>query len=178
MQGTAWIGLFRRIPESLHNCLYLMTTTGAEIVLQRLIRLDRDYLVALGRLSGTTDQAKVVIIPFDQMTYLSFGKAMTEEEVQGALGKPGVTVTVVEQPAAETPVTELPAADAETVEIIDFSRQPAKAIPVAATVRPSEPAPAIPSKSGSKMAPPSKTILLARLRERLANDISRQSGTP
>ena len=34
MQGAAWIGLLQQIPQSLHDTLLLMTTTGFEIVLQ------------------------------------------------------------------------------------------------------------------------------------------------
>ena len=85
MQSTAWIGILLRIPTSLHDTLLLMTTTGFEIVLQRLIRLDRDFMVALGRLSGSTDQPKLLIIPYVQMTYLSFSKKMS----RGTKAKPG-----------------------------------------------------------------------------------------
>src|SRR5205823_14829567 len=88
MQGAAWIGLLQQIPQSLHDTLLLMTTTGFEIVLQRLIRLDRDFLVALGRLSGSTDQPKLLIIPYVQMTYLSFSKNMTDEVIESVLSKP------------------------------------------------------------------------------------------
>src|SRR2546423_15691455 len=88
MQGAAWIGLLRRIPTTLHDSLILMTTTGFEIVLQRLIRLDREYLGALGRLSGSTDQPKLLIIPYAQMTYLSFSKKMTDEQIDQVLIKP------------------------------------------------------------------------------------------
>src|SRR2546421_5517036 len=100
MQGAAWIGLLRRIPPSLHDNLLLMTTTGFEIVLQRLIRLERDFLVALGRLSGSTDQPKLLIIPYVQMTYLSFGKKMEDAEIESLLGKPGAMASPVERPAA------------------------------------------------------------------------------
>src|SRR5437588_11922890 len=99
MQGPAWINLFQQIPTSLHDTLLLMTTTGFEIVLQRLIRLERDYLVALGRLSGSTDQPKLLIIPYVQMTYLAFGKKMDDPEIEALLGKPGATA----EPPAERP---------------------------------------------------------------------------
>jgi hypothetical protein len=177
MQGTAWVGLFRRIPASLHDCLVVMTTTGQEIVLQRIIRLERDFLVALGRLSGSTDQAKVLVLPFDQMTYLSFGKKLTDEELQGALGNADLAVAN----AAASEVTETPAE-----EIVDMPREPAFASEAAApTPQPAagaaaatpQPAAGAPAKPVPKKAPPSKTVLLARLRERLANEIARQPGS-
>ncbi len=90
MQEAAWNGLFRRIPNDQHNCLILMTTTGAEVNLQRLIRIDTDFLVALGRPSGSTDEAKVVIIPFSQITYLAFTKKLNDEQIENFLGKQGV----------------------------------------------------------------------------------------
>jgi hypothetical protein len=169
MQGGAWVGLLRRIPASLHDCLNLMTTTGTEIVLQRLIRLERDFLVALGRPSGTTDQPKVIVVPYDQMTYLSFGKRMTDEEIQSALGNPGVAGSSVETAAAPEPDDASYAG-----ETVDFPRE---ATPAAAASEPTPaPEPAGNGKTAAKMAPPSKSILLARLRERLANETSRLPG--
>jgi hypothetical protein len=164
MQGTAWIGLLRRIPASLQDCLIVMTTTGAEIVLQKLMRLERDFLVALGRLSGSTDQPKVMVLPYDQMTYLSFSKKLTDEELEGAIGKPGSAVANAEPSEMAKTAVEGTA---------DLPReQPA-------TPQPATPQPAAvvsPTKT-PKVAPPSKTILLARLRERLANEIARQPGS-
>jgi hypothetical protein len=176
MQGTAWIGVFRRIPTTLHDCLIVMTTNGAEVILQRLIRLDRDFLVALGRLSGTTDQAKVLILPYDQMTYLSFGKKLSEEELQGAIGKPGVVVAS-EQPAE---VAEQTGSEVEVeVEVEGQAEGPVNFPSAAATPVPVETAraePAPPDKSNHKVVPPSKSVLLARLRERLAGEVSRTPG--
>jgi hypothetical protein len=180
MQGTAWIGLFRRIPASLHDSLVLMTSCGMEIVLNRLIRLDREFVVAMGRLSGTTDQPKLLIVPYDQMSYVSITKKLSEEEIQGAIGKPGVVVTVAESasaPAPEPGAVNPPAQ--EVAEIVDFPQAqastPATAVGAEAPQAPG-PAGAVPPKNGAKVAPPSKTILLARLRERLANEIAKQPG--
>jgi hypothetical protein len=170
MQGTAWIGLLRQIPASLQDCLIVMTTTGAEIVLQKLMRLERDFLVALGRLSGSTDQPKVLVLPYDQMTYLSFSKKLTDEELQEAIGKPGAAVAnAVPNEMAETVVEET----------ADLPQEPAPAAGAQrATPQPATPPPAAASGSkGHKVVPPSKTILLARLRERLANEIARQPGS-
>jgi hypothetical protein len=166
MQGTAWVGLFRRIPVELHDCLIVKTTTGTDVVLQRLIRLDRDFMVALGRPTGSTDQPKVVIIPYDQLTYLYFGKKLTDEEIQGAIGKPGVSVAKVEP-------TEVAPAAAETgaAEVVDFPHDPAAAAAP-------EPEAVDGDNTGPKVAPPpSKSILLARLRQRLAGEIAKQSGS-
>ena len=174
MQGTAWVGLFRRIPVELHDCLIVRSTTGNEIVLQRLIRLDRDFFVAMGRLSGSTDQPKVLIIPYDQLTYLSFGKKLTEQEIQGAIGKPGVAVANVE-PAEVAEVMAEGEGEGEGggEDVVDFPREPA---PAATAVPQPEPAAASQAAPAPKVAPPSKSILLARLRQRLAGEIAKQPG--
>ena len=162
MQGPGWIALLRRIPASRHDCLVVMSTTGIEIVLQRLIRLDRDYLVALGRLSGTTDQPKPLVIPYDQLTYLSFNKILPEDEIEAIFGKPGVAADIADMGSAPEPGSAAPS------EAIDFAGERAAETPAGP-----EEAPAAESGTGQKAPPPSKTILLARLRERLANEVAR-----
>src|ERR1700736_6301393 len=96
MQGASWIGVIRRVPASLHDSLVVVTTTRAEIFVQKVIRLDRDFLVCLGRLAGSTEQGKVLIIPYDQMTYLAFNKKMSDDEIYSVVGKPGIAVQLVE----------------------------------------------------------------------------------
>jgi hypothetical protein len=167
MQGTAWIGVFRQIPQDLHDCLIVMTSTGVEIVLQRLVRLERDFLVAVGRLSGTTDQPKVLFLPYDQMTYLSFSKKLSEQEMQDAIGKSGELVASAPPVKAEASPPDQPAEHT-----VDFPRAAASAAPV----EPARVGPAPAAKGSPKMAPPSKSILLARLRERLANEIRSTSS--
>jgi hypothetical protein len=166
MQGGIWISLFRRIPPTHHDCLVLRTANGTELVLQRILRLDREFLVALGRLSGSTDNGKVLIVPYDQLTYLSFNKQMSDEEVFEALGKQGIGESAaVAPPAAASPVAV--EAPAEANEVVDFT--PARVAPAA----PPEP----PAPSTAKVQPPSKSILLARLRQRLATDLAKPTGS-
>ena|SRR5438552_10488920 len=166
MQGPAWINLFQQIPTSLHDTLLLMTTTGFEIVLQRLIRLDREYLVALGRLSGSTDQPKLLIIPYVQMTYLSFSKKMTDEEIDQVLIKPDAPAARASKGRGSASVRE------EPFDVIDFPKPAVKAALDAEAEAAAEEA-AADDKNAGKAQPPSKTMLLARLRQRLADDIAK-----
>jgi len=168
MQGAAWIGLLRRIPPALHDSLVLMTTTGFEIVLHRLIRLDRDFLVALGRLSGSTDQPKLLIIPYLQMTYLSFNKKMDDAEIDSVLGRPGTTPSPAERPTAARYQSARPEDD---FEVIEFPKETPAVAAVAQEKLAAEQADS--DGKGQKAQPPSKTILLARLRQRLADDIAK-----
>src|SRR4051812_37494872 len=102
MQGAAWIALFRRIPAEQHDSLLLMTATGNEIVLQRLLRLERDFLVGIGRLSGSTEHGKMLVIPYDKLTYVGFNKRLTEPEIEKMLGQAGVSVQIVDVPNSPT----------------------------------------------------------------------------
>jgi hypothetical protein len=174
MQAAAWINLIRRIPPAQHNCLVLTTAYGTEVVVQCLIRLDRDFLVCLGRLAGSTDQGKLLILPYDQITCLSFNKKMTDDEIQAVIGKPGVAVQLVET----APGSELDpeAVEQLAAEIVDFPLASA-ADPGDSTPLPDAEQSAADAKS-TKVAPPSKSVLLARLRQRLANDVAKQTGTP
>ncbi len=174
MLGPSWIALLRRIPASQHDSLILMSTTGAEIVLQRIIRLDREFLVALARPAGTTDQPKVMVVPYDQLTYLSINKKLTDSEVENFLGKPGAAVQLVETAAEPVHAAVESVAAPEAVEdtaIVEFAPDPTP--PESA---PAE-APAAEGGQAPRAQPPSKTVLLARLRQRLANEVARPAGS-
>src|SRR5262245_3071259 len=101
MQGPAWVALLRRIPPAIHNRLIAVMTTGTAIWLQDSVRLERDYAAVRGRMAGTQETGRVLILPFDQITYLAFAKNMTEPEIQTVLGKPGALPAVVEAPPEE-----------------------------------------------------------------------------
>jgi hypothetical protein len=181
MQGAAWVKLFRRIPPARHDGLVLTTTTGTEIVVQRLIRLDRDFLVALGRLGGTTEHGKILVLPYDHLTHLSFNKKLTDAEIIDFLGKPGVAVQPVEaEPERSLESALVPRPADETIETFDFPADNPPLDVSSDTPLPAEPAvPAVPPGGNNvpKVSPPSKSILLARLRERLANEIAKPPGT-
>jgi hypothetical protein len=144
MQGTAWIAVLRRIPAALHDCIMLVTTAG-DVMVQNLVRFERDYLVVRGRMAGSTDTGRVLFIPFDQISYAGLTRALDDAELQQLLGKPGAAVQPVENGAA-------------------FELGPAVTVP--STVEQPTPAAAEPPKPNH----PSKSILLARLRARLANE--------
>jgi hypothetical protein len=143
MQGSTWINFFRRIPVNLHDSLALTVTTGAEIVLQGIIKLDDDFAIMRGRLSGTTEGARVVVIPYSMMVSIAFNRRMTDAEVQQVFGEAGPM-------AAPIPLA------------------PAGAEPSPKEEQPEEPATVAPAVAPAAQAMPSKTMLLAKLRARLA----------
>jgi hypothetical protein len=134
-----WIALFRRIPSELHDALSLGITTGAEIVPQRIVKLDSEYMVLRGRLAGSNDPGRILMVPYSQLTYVTITREMSEPEVEAIFGKGDI-------PLAGAPKAESAAASPEAAVVTD--------------------APAGFSPPKKKDAP-SKTILLAKLRDRL-----------
>jgi hypothetical protein len=146
MQGSAWIALLRRIPADLHNSLALGLVTGDEVVVQQLIRLEEDFVIVRGRMSGSTAEGRVMAVPYAHMTLVALNKRMSEPEVQKLFGKGLPTAPLVVEDGPEE------------------TRAPAEPMPAAV-----EPAVAAPAEAARpKPVPPSKSMLLARLRERLA----------
>ncbi|HYV34718.1 MAG TPA: hypothetical protein VE988_03375 [Gemmataceae bacterium] len=183
MQGKAWTGLLQKVPPEQHDLLVLMTTNGTEIVIQRLVRLDQDFLVALGRLSGSTEQGKVLVIPYDQLTYLAINKQLTDAQIDATLGTHESEATA-ESPPSKPHVNNQPAAASETAgggAAVSLS-PPAKPAgqlgsdrgEKASQIADTSGADKAPVKPDPKASPPSKTMLLARLRQRLADGAAKQ----
>ncbi len=164
MHGPAWLALLRRIPPEFHDSLVLFTTTGVEIIVQSLLRAERDFLVVRARMSGSTDPNRYLFVPFDQINYVGFTRKMTEPEMQAMLGKPGIGGGAPAAQSAPGP------ADAEEEDTGGFIPQRSMEPPAVAAAA-ETPAPGAPSPDGKgppKAAHPSKSVLLARLRARLA----------
>lgn len=137
--NQAWIELFRRIPTSMQDSLALGLTTGSEIVVQKIVRLDPDFMVIRGRLAGTQDAGRLVMIPYVQLTFVAVQRELKDAEVEAMFGK---SAPVADVP----PIPEMPPESA------------------AAVVEPAPPAEVEPTK---KSATHSRTALVAKLRERL-----------
>lgn len=173
MIDAVWLQVFERIPADSYDSLSIVTTTGSELVVQQVFKLERDFVVVRARTAGTMDTGRTIIVAFAQIDYVAFNKKMSEEDVMAIFGAPMPEIappqTVVYQaaPASGTipfapsprPATPRPATPKPAL------RPPAPAKPVAAEAPPEPPAePASQPKPGQI----SKTLLLARLRERLA----------
>lgn len=153
-----WIDLLNRIPASLYDSLALGLVTGAEVVVQQVIQMENDFVIVRGRMSGSTAEGRVLIVPYSHMAMLGFNKRMTEPEAQQIFGNP-LPAVVRPQAAPATTAEDNVAAEAAT------AGQPA---PVAeGPVLPAPTNKPLP-KPEPPRAPQSKSILLARLRERLA----------
>jgi hypothetical protein len=164
MLEAGWLQVLQRIrPENLDN-VSLISVTGAELVIQQVFRLEHDFVVVRARTAGTMDTGRCIVVPFSQIDFLAFNKKMSEEEVMKLFDGPFQAVAPVAMVAAGAPVsapTPLPAP----------VMPPILPKPAAKPVETPEPEPAAAEEAPAdpnKPNHPSKTVLLARLRERLA----------
>jgi len=159
MQNMAWIELFKVIPSPLHDTLIVTTTSGQEISVQNIVRLQGEYLVMRGRMSGTTDAGRLYLIPYDQINFIGFVKLLKEPEI-AAIFNGGIVVP----PAA----TAAPPPSGPTQAPVGTETEPPPAIIL---TPPAEPPPGHDSTKGN-----SKVVLLERVRARLAAQSKPQGG--
>jgi hypothetical protein len=159
MLEAGWLQIVSRIGvENLDN-VSLITVTGNELVIQSVFRLEHDFMIIRARTSGTMDTGRCIVLPYSQVDFLAFNKAMSEDAVQKLFdgsfqaSTPAMMMAPSSVPvSAPTPLPYMPA---------PRSSAPAPESQAPAAVE--EPAPS--SESNKHV---SKSILLARLRERLA----------
>ena len=141
--NQAWITLFRRIPVDLHDTLALGMATGAEIVVQRIVKLEPDFMIIRGRLAGTQDTGRVVMVPYPQLSFVAIQRDLKDSDVEGIFGKSA--------PLASLPPPS-PSADAAPEPVVEDEVKNEPTASVGAAKRPEA---------------VSKAVLLAKLRERL-----------
>jgi hypothetical protein len=174
MQGSGWLSILNKISRQKHDNLAIVTSTGAEIVLREIVRVEDDFIIVRGRMAGSTDGGRVLILPFDQIAYLAFNKMLPEVEIHALFGQGSSAVQFKGQAAPVAASTE-PAAAAQSAAAAAEGAAPpgaAQAPPSPGSAAPAAAAAA--AKGPAKPGHPSKSVLLARLRARLAND----SGGP
>ncbi len=109
MDGNqAWIAMLRRIPTNLHDSLALGLTTGSEIVVQKIDKLEPDFMIIRGRLAGTLDSGRVILIPYSQLTFFAVQKNLKDNEIEAIFGK-GAPVGVADIPVSDAPRQDTPA---------------------------------------------------------------------
>lgn len=155
-----WLDLLNRIPASHYDSLALGLVTGGEVVVQQVIKMEKDFVIVRGRMSGSTAEGRVLIVPYSHLTMVAFNNRMTEPEIQEIFGKAPSGILSRPPAAPETSAENHVAAEPAPGE----GTAPAAENPAALSLTPTRPIP----KLDAARAPQSKSILLARLRERLA----------
>lgn len=80
MNDRAWEAVLRHIPAAQQDQFSLVTTSGTEISLQSLLRIEADFVVAKGRLAGSQDQGRVFFIPYANIDYFGTSQPIKDEE--------------------------------------------------------------------------------------------------
>ncbi len=127
MLNSSWATLLRQLPADQHNQLMLRTANGTEIAVQDLVRIDFEFVIIRGRLSGSQDNGRVFILPYGNLDYVGVNRFVKDEEYNalfGSLVLADPEARAVTPPAA-TPslaATKLTVPDA-TLQVIKPSRQ-------------------------------------------------------
>jgi hypothetical protein len=158
MQSASWIALLRRIPANLHDGLVLTLTTGGEVVVQRFVKLDADVAILRGRMAGTQDNGRLVVLPYNNLIAINFTRRISDAEVETIFGKNTQAF------AASISLSAPAAAEGESAEGNDVAGDDDGDTPHADAV-------SVPVKP----AMPSKTVLIAKLRARL-NEANKSIG--
>jgi hypothetical protein len=87
MQNAAWMALWRRLPPDQHDQLMVVTAIGTEIAIQNVLRIEEDFVVIRGRLAGSSDTGRVFFVPYNQINYAGFQRAVKEEEFDALFGE-------------------------------------------------------------------------------------------
>lgn len=87
MHNPAWVKLLSHIPASEHAKLMLVTTSGTEITIQCLLRLDPECLALRGRLAGSTDAGRVFFVPYSHIDYFGFQQPLREADFHELFSK-------------------------------------------------------------------------------------------
>lgn len=165
MIDAVWLQVLQRVPVDYYDSLAIITVTGAELVIQQIFKIERDFMVLRARTAGTGDLGRTIIVAYGQIDFMAFNRKMTEEDVLKIFGEP---MPEIERPQA---VMYQPVGFAQP-------QPPTMPLPAPPSFVPQKPEP-LPDEAASEAVaeemPPapkpgqvSKTILLARLRERLA----------
>src|SRR5438046_4219740 len=115
MQESLWSTLLRRIPPAKHDILIVVTAAGVELMIKKIIRLDEDFVILRGRLAGSSDQNRIVILPYTQIDNVAFGVMLPEAEIQAIFGgkrAAGAAAGSASQAAPDQPAAEPGAATA------------------------------------------------------------------
>jgi hypothetical protein len=81
MLAQTWMTLFRHIPPEQQTRFTLITLNGTEISIQSFLRLENDFAIIKGRLSGSQDSGRVFFIPYASIDSFSFTNPVKDTEV-------------------------------------------------------------------------------------------------
>lgn len=188
MIDAVWLEMLRRFPPEMQSTITVVTITGTELVIQQIFKMERDFMVMRARTAGTGDLGRIIMIPYAQLDFMTLPGALSEAEVMKIFEEP--MPEFERAPVAYLPTAAYQPAPAPRPQPSATPKPPHPATPVAAALAAEETfefasgeatsadvksqPKAEPAKQPAAESAPakpgqiSKTVLLARLRERLA----------
>jgi hypothetical protein len=152
MQCHVWASVVSQIPAEIQEQLMLVTLAGTEIALQTFLRIDREFMVVKGRLSGSQEAGRIFFIPYAQIDYLGTQQPWKDSDYEQVFGR---MVTPADQPV---PVARAPLPPERPPSIIGLpggGAHPTTSVPTADT-----------PSTGSGVRPVVRSVVLERFRAR------------
>ena len=156
MHSGGWITLLRLIPLDQQPNLTLTLLNGIEIAVQSLPRFEKDYVVVRGRQTGVAEGGSFFFVPFDQILFLGFQKAVNEAVLRAMYGETFESAAIAE--GAGTPASESVPAQAPSTPLPEPAAVPLPGGPAVP--------PRTPGAPDARPVNPNKAALLERLRSR------------
>jgi hypothetical protein len=91
MHQSAWVALLRHIPPEQYDQLAVVTTSGTEICVQGILRIEQEFLAFKGRLAGSQDAGRLFFLPYERIDYLGFQRPVKDAEFAEMFG--GLTIS-------------------------------------------------------------------------------------
>jgi hypothetical protein len=79
MTREEWLGLFNKIPETMHDQVVLSISTGIDVCIQRFLQFTDQNLVVRGRLGGTDEGERIFLVPWPEIRLLYFSRPVGDE---------------------------------------------------------------------------------------------------
>jgi hypothetical protein len=161
MTNAEWVELLKLIPENQHSQLVIMLSSGSELGIEVVLRLDPSYVVFRGRALGNTEEGRVFFVPLAQIVYMNINRYVREDEIHELFNVTPEETAAPALPPAAVPSTALPPKGSGPVP--KLSALPPLPRPTAAEVSGSlpRPAPTLP------YVPPAPTAAKSSILERL-----------
>lgn len=158
MQSLQWVELIGRVPRDLHDGLVILTTSGLNINLAAILRIEENLVVVRGRIGGSTDTGYTFFVPYDQIMCLYYSRPIKESEIAGLFAGPPVTQATAAATESADALAEGPTAEALAAPLAPPGGPAAAGVPGPAAT-------SITTRSGA-IPLPGKAAILERLRKR------------
>lgn len=89
MRRDDCVEMFKRIPETSHAQVNVVTRVPSVIAVDVVVRFEPTYLVVRGREGGSTDEGRAFFLPYDEIAYLRIERVVRLGELKKMYGEDG-----------------------------------------------------------------------------------------